>query len=204
MKTRPILFTGAMVRAILGDQYGLGRKRSTRRIVKPQPPHGVGRYSDDGGAGETDWVLLDADGEPMDAPLKPKLGIPGDRLWVKETWAAHDFGEFTGKISKMRVPGGLWLTQSDIIYRADQDANVSRWRPSIYMPKWASRLLLDITAVRLQRLSEMTAQDAIREGVRSLDEFRTLWDSLNAKRGLPFASDPWVWVYDFEPAMVQL
>jgi len=197
MNEKPILFSGPMVRAILE-----GRKTQTRRIVKPQPFDGVvycnaapgwaQPYVDDGGMY----------GPPIECPY----GEPGARLWVRETWRDQ--------------PGA-------IEYRADTcndgpadgsaDAESPKWRPSIFMPRAASRITLEITAIRVERLQDITEEDAEAEGIER--EFRTVvmrpdggpdyhiplsyrggiankWDEINGKRA-SWDSNPWVWVVEF-------
>jgi hypothetical protein len=189
MSERPILFSGPMVRAILA-----GTKTQTRRVVKLlegfEPsgstmhwPHAQKR------AGVT-------------VPLKCPYGQPGDRLWVRETWAP---------VFK-RVPHS-----NGCLYRADDDGRQinprsmdGKWKPSIHMPRWASRITLEITGVRVERLQDISGQDVIAEGIEvdilgnapltlAIDRYRRLWDSLNAEHA-PWASNPWVWVVEFVTA----
>lgn len=203
MKERPILFSGPMVRAILD-----GRKTVTRRVVKPQPQR-VGTYTRDGQ--EVDWVELDEDGDPVDSELRCPYGMPGDRLWVRETWGVDHLSMAAG------IPKATpeWLPDEGVLYRADgdcceqipecqcADTTFPLWRPSIHMPRWASRILLEVVSVRVERLQEITVEDAAREGVslRSEcsvgDNFRALWDEINAGRGFAWASNPWVWRVEF-------
>lgn len=154
MKEPPILFTPQNVRAILD-----GRKTQTRRIVKakhvPLMENLLGGF---------------LDGKWNQRPLP--YGKPGDRLWVRETWGY--FG------------GDEYLYQQDrasVGYRADWDGLSpvpgKKWRPSIHMPKWACRLWLELTDMRVERLGEITEQDAQAEGVTSLDQFIELWKSIN-------------------------
>ena len=212
-RERPILFSGAMVRAILE-----GRKTQTRRVVKQQPPEaelGVTleiKFSDHTGK----WHM----GTPRGA--KPVVcssgflcpyGVPGDRLWVRETFYRTCFTESS------RGPGSC-------VYRADGAACGERgWSSSIHMPRWASRLTLEIKDVRVERLQAISEADAIAEGVECEvyergvpisgcwwnyqsrcwsgafpDEprgsFRTLWDSINGKTH-PWSANPLVWVVEF-------
>jgi hypothetical protein len=222
MKERPILFSGPMVRAILD-----GRKSQTRRVVKPQPPPECSIHYP---LGNESWLpacertALRHTWEAWGGALyesRPKhylcgirtvacpYGAPGDRLWVRETWAS--FGD-SASITPP-VPH-----QCQIRYHAD---NVCEWRdvpqgsrglypdasfrlrPSIYMPRWASRITLEITGVRVERLNAITAGDAEQEGVDAreccrVEAFERLWDSINAKRGYGWAVNPWVWVIKFK------
>jgi len=203
-RERPILFSSEMVRAILD-----GRKSMTRRVVRPQP----------------DSVAAFQDGLPTEAyyggwpkggyakDLICPYGQPGDRLWVRESfWAVEveDQGignqflvydeEFVGSNPK---PKELRPTLHLL-------AQPLRWghHPSIHMPRWASRITLEITAVRVERLKDITVTDAQAEGVTPLGvkgdgrrwraAFRELWDSINAKRkALGWDANPWVWVISF-------
>jgi hypothetical protein len=118
------------------------------------------------------------------------------RMWVREAWRVHGGAEY----EYMRDPGSL-------MFRADMeerfDCNDYRWRPSIFMPRWASRITLEITEVRVQRLQEITEVDAKAEGVSrsakfsAREEFSMLWESINGKRA-PWASNPWVWCLTFK------
>jgi len=149
---RPILFSGQMVRAILE-----GRKTQTRRVVKPVGRDEgfivVGGYDKD----PNQWPFRSYDGDAFDdgngceVPLVCPYGVPGDRLWVRETW-------------KENIPPSGW------IYRAtDEQAQWSQdkrpWRPSIFMPREASRITLEITEVRVERLQEIGPVDIAAEGV---------------------------------------
>lgn len=202
MSERPILFSGAMVRAILS-----GQKTQTRRVVRPQPLHGVGRYTEDGTPGEVDWVILDEDGDPTDSALRCPYGAPGDALWVRETWAV-------GRAFDRTRPSEIPTVERDIPvwWRADEaieeSVNRGRWRPSLHMPRWASRITLDIVSVRVERLQTITTLDAMAEGAEPVRNaagvlsyttgFRTLWDSINGARpGCSWDDDPWVWVVEF-------
>lgn len=186
---RPILFSAPMVRAILE-----GRKTQTRRIVKPQPSpssdtafiglDGIWRFSHPTLRGP---VSHEAD------DVRCPYGQPGDRLWVREAWAFHpDFPESTRRA----------------IYRADAgvENDVPRWRPSIHMPRWASRILLEITAVRVERLQDISETDAQAEGVANSlhlrggrlarENFAHLWWTINGDGS--WEANPWVWVVEFK------
>jgi hypothetical protein len=207
-KERPIIFSGEMVRAILG-----GRKTQTRRVIEPwhaDAPIIKCMTSEHPGL----WRVesLDPDGErPYEQLLCCPYGQPGERLWVRETWAAP-YADHEG------VPGGRKPEPGDkLVYRSKEaDAyqwdGVIPWRPSIHMSRWASRVTLEITDVRVERVQEISADDALAEGIdvvaamalpcapddAAQAEFCGLWDSINAKRGYDWDVNPWVWVIEFK------
>lgn len=197
MKERPILFSAPMVRAILE-----GRKTQTRRVVKPQPtcewfPQ-VGLFHP---------VIIGRDGcEQLGAEIfgasDDEFGIAcpygavGDRLWVRECIWAHPAHNTFYKCSVGRI-----------YYDADLDEAKRRklrpegWKkkPSIHMPRWASRITLEITDVQVQRVKDMTGKDVVAEGFpfsSDLDQFKILWNKLNPKT--PWEANPWVWAITFE------
>lgn len=181
MKERPILFSAEMVRAILEN-----RKSVTRRVIK------------------TDHTLLD-DPNILPATIEAyktawvktcPYGQPGDRLWVRETWAdsfASDDDSHNG-----------------YVYAAtNHGPEPRRWRPSILMPRLASRITLEITGVRVERVQDITEEDAMVEGFKALhvvfshgpsyrDTFIEYWNLLNAKRGYGWDANPFVWVIEFK------
>jgi hypothetical protein len=204
MKERPILFSGPMVRAILD-----GSKTQTRRVAK-----------------EFD-EMPNLDGILQRFPRQNGCphGTPGDRLWVRETWAAftqptHEYGEsdlVKGPIAEaVETHGPLAY-----VYKADGNSLPDRWRPSIFMPRIASRILLEITDVRVQRLQEISDEDARAEGIEYSDEyavrqhahvgldegdwipnappipsFRSLWDTIHGSGA--WHANPWVWAITFQ------
>jgi hypothetical protein len=210
-RERPILFSGPMVRAILD-----GRKTQTRRVVKPQPTEHPGMncrrlmFYDRKGR-----ECLDESFDPphplgsLAATLCP-YGAPGDRLWVRETLKANDNGEWYYAADNTPIQ----FTQDDprfsqsIMWAHHKDE--ADTCVSIHMPRFLSRLTLEVVNVRVQRLNEITPADAIAEGIppaansQTIDcdtanpvhGFRSLWDSINAKRA-PWAGNPWVWVVEF-------
>lgn len=205
MKERPILFSGPMVRAILE-----GRKTQTRRVVKRQ---------------YVNVDKLDSYTEEMQLRHCP-YGVPGDRLWVRETYLYDDCRYDRGPMPKT-APAG-W--QDAFYYRADGECcqqipecacceldGKTPWRPSIFMPRWASRITLEITDVRVQRLQDISEDDAQAEGAEhgnlagvdvDIDGavwngayrrgFHRLWDHINAKRGFGWDKNPWVWALTFK------
>jgi hypothetical protein len=192
MKERPILFSGPMVRAILE-----GRKTQTRRVVNL-----IGGPNNRGDEYINKGVLI----HPLAGPYRCPYGKAGDRLWVRETFSAYAPQGQTGN----------WKTGENVtyVYRADDaDADVARWYPCIFLPRHASRITLEITEVRVERLQEISEADAGDEGagIRLSDYpqwdgdpdcyrklFRVGWDGLNAKRGYSWESNPWVWVVEFK------
>lgn len=189
MADKPILFSAPMVNAILG-----GRKTMTRRVVKmggvesvDGVPHAEDQYGD--------WHKL--------AKFSP-YGKPGDTLWVRETWCPLNLDYEAAPRNVLVPPDGANVIVS---YRADHsdprgDAKPLQWRPSIFMPRWASRITLRITEVKVERLQEMKREDAEAEGIGDSPlwrpAFKQLWDSINAKRGYGWDANPWVWVVSFE------
>lgn len=190
-----------MVRAILE-----GRKTQTRRVIKPQPPAGVATVFG-GGQALLEWK----DGGPAARCIVPQPKCPhgqvGDRLWVGEA-----FKLFPKDTSDRDWRGGK--TQN-VIYKADPDSGFMQkgYKPSSHMPRWASRITLEITAVRVERLGDISEADAEAEGAERLlmdDEgkfyqqergtFRTgfagLWCHINGPDS--WDANPWVWVIEFK------
>ena len=229
MNERPILFSGEMVRAILD-----GRKTQTRRVVKvlpwTQPPYyfcgdirnSLGFPASDG---ET-WAGFTYEKSRENDPcfVKCPYGKPGDRLWVRETWnAVHFVPEIVeGHVTKYsdhwfvsdEIPKNSNNDYWSLCYAADCDSFELEivWRPSIFMPRWASRITLEVVNVRVERLQDISEEDATAEGVsvplagvsewggpgEAIYEYMRLWDSINAKRGHSWAANPWVWVIEFK------
>lgn len=203
MTTRPILFSAPMVRAILE-----GRKTQTRRVVKPQDS--VEDHVDKSGAVE--FIHLHSPKCPGYCDYACKFpcpyGAPGDLLWVRETWA---IGPAKGDGAAYRAD----LSDDDIAEEREirrlapklsEEFRDARWRPSIYMPRWASRITLKITDVRVERLQEISLYDVQQEGlgidVGQLSRegarfaYGELWKSINGAES--WAANPWVWVVGFE------
>lgn len=209
---RPVLMSGGMVRRILA-----GRKTQTRRIFDDGS-----RRRKDGARLLPELLVQLARDEGGYGSLCP-YGGPGDRLWVRETWASvpsaqtrmHDRGPgiwpgVDGRPSTPDVDSDL----RSVIYRADGEFVSSSgerhdWRPSIFMPRWASRLTLDVVAVRLERLHEISPEDCLAEGLEDPDGrygwhpetavnwYRKLWEKLHGTGS--WETNPWVWVVEFRP-----
>lgn len=208
MRERPIPFKDWEVRAILG-----GRKSQTRRVIKRQPQYICTDWNQSAEPGDKViyrgqvCILRESHGRGKRdlGELTPvrchcPYGVPGDRLWVKETWCRTGSG--------------------DIHYRATQDASqiyapLLKWKSSMMMPRWVSRILLEVLSVRVQRLQDISEGDVNAEGIEGdsyLEElgtstldphsariyFMELWDSINAKRGYSWESNPYVRVIEFK------
>ncbi|HFQ7428304.1 TPA: hypothetical protein ACHSVW_005957 [Pseudomonas aeruginosa] len=199
MKERPILFSGPMVRAILE-----GRKTVTRRVMKPQPDF-LGSMVDP----NTPFKTLDAG---LHARITCPYGKPGDRLWVRESFAECydycDHPEMPGAPTEHFHLGWHYRADGEP-KREELDGFLSHWKPSIHMPRWASRILLEITAVRVERLQDITEDQAIAEGIDTHPmgfygngcitaggAFLELWESINGDGR--WAANPWVWVVEFK------
>jgi hypothetical protein len=214
VRERPILFSAPMVRAILE-----GRKTQTRRVIEPQPMNADECYADLY-AGGPEWAFWLSDNR-MNAPrtwLCP-YGVPGDRLWVRETFQPI-YGPESGlskpnwktgygyQISYVATDGRLEYIDSNT------DSLTDRCKPAIFMPRWASRITLEITKVSAERVQDITNADAEAEGMTHSERvglwtspagncidaslaYRYLWDAINAKRGYGWDVNPWVWVIEF-------
>ena len=216
---RPILMSAPMVRAILA-----GMKTQTRRAIRKQfsteaEPAEVSATSPEG------WQILghsglwwDDSGACIDDAIRCPYGRPGDRLWVRETWQHSNF------------PLGPYDESCTVFYRADylddphgpdgeksNEGKYRKWVPSIHMFRSASRILLEITAVRVERLQDISEADAISEGCYKSPRFpqsglwtaddrsftgsgpigcyRWLWESINGPGS--WDANPWVWVIEF-------
>ena len=204
MKERPILFSTEMVRAILE-----GRKTMTRRIMQKQPTMKhkfkyICKEKTKGWGALFEWLT---DGMTLHEHFKSPYGTIGDVLWVRETWAEFQGLEDAPTCYVYKADG----TWDDKVHLID-----NKWKPSIFMPRSASRISLRITNIRVERLNDITEEDAVREGVEPLENgykqyirtrldkvteyasysFMTLWESINGKGS--WEKNPWVWVIEFE------
>ena len=208
---RPIIFSAPMVRAILK-----GRKTQTRRVVKPLPSWQVHSVCAPALAAQPwDVWFHFPETERVGHMRTCPYGVPGDRLWVRETFCGA-YSDDGGNSFECRDLNGM----QEVVFRADgvYPFPVRRWRPAIFMPRWASRITLEITDVRVQRVQEIGLEDCLAEGIdvpgrermlkigpinRACDEahsqahFWQLWDSINAKRGFGWDTNPWVWAITF-------
>ena len=233
MIERPVLFSAPMVKALIAET-----KTQTRRLINPQP------FEDGELIGHA--KLCGLFGAHVFGPCLVKIagspyGAVGDRLWVRETWYCDNFTERdfararVGHISPRTDEQIIAEWRESMYYRADTESGVGKvcelipecqcegqspWKPGIHMPRWASRIELEVTKVRAERLQAITEQDAKAEGVEPMvtvrkvypskhaaeiettsyrDGFRRLWDEINGERAA-WALNPWVWVVDFKLA----
>lgn len=201
MKERPILFSGPMVRAILE-----GRKTQTRRAIKA-----------DIFEAEVEWNPTGR----TQVSINCTYGKPGERLWVRETWREADSLLLGGSeidppcIFAYKADNSIRGFDGQIYDTFGLNFERLKWRPSIFMPRAASRILLEITDVRVERLQDISESDARAEGVEqwpdgnfkaytktpgkftyAKDAFRTLWQSINGPES--WVENPWVWVIEFK------
>lgn len=201
MADRPILFSSPMVRAILE-----GRKTQTRRVLRVPAPFEP-----------SDEISVQVATGSIEPQFRHR-----DRLWVRETWQGLSFGDY--QPTKSRVCD-LRYRATDPLANSEKEVRGYPWRPGIHMPRWASRLTLIVTDVRVQRLQDISEADAWEEGCvrgdpdhvggffpaeepdpsgighrgwdNARDWFADLWDSLNAKRGFGWEANPWVCAVTF-------
>lgn len=230
---RPVLMSAPMVRALLD-----GKKSQTRRVCNDQDDglqwkhvEGVATWPENWDGKKalpyTGWIVSYPN-MPLWLPRTCPYGEPGDRLWVRETWAHYQtinsIRRYDGA-SSSQVSDGLAGYKADGFDTIEEfrehvramsgldleevEINGSRWRPSIHMPRWASRLTLRITDVRVERLQDISPDDAAAEGWPGPDAAGTiassypiawyshLWEKINGKRA-PWSSNPFVWTLTFE------
>ena len=185
MKERPILFSGAMVSAILD-----GTKTQTRRVVKGEAL----RWLDGGFTPE-----FVADYQNKLCPY----GNSGDHLWVRETFQPiYPQDPLYNGGKPICYDYAATYRHGDRL--GDAIGEKKKWKPSIHMPRLASRITLEITAIRAEKLKDISGADAVAEGVRSrlpdngiaVAEYRDLWEAINGAES--WSANPWVWVIEFE------
>ena len=204
MIARPILFSGPMVRAIMG-----GHKTQTRRVVRGPGPYGQHHWPGEilGRPGWWTWWTrpegAKARASSAELAVRCPYGVPGDRLWVRETWRP-------GKDD-----------DAPVHYRADAEPPApGPWRSGRFMRREHSRLTLEVQSIGIQRLQDITSMDAVAEGVETLDAYQEAlelagavglgtggleqdcfaegWDRINGRReGCSLANKPWVWRIEF-------
>lgn len=223
MKERGMLFGAPMVLALLD-----GSKTQTRRLVKPQPMESDGQTYGGKIFGPEMYepAAYDKHGEMVPGPeifgiytedgdwgVKCPYGKPGDRLWVREAWSAH--------VSEDHLPPRE-CSRDIRFYEAEHgmqrglNPRIGKLRPSIFMPHWHSRITLEVTGVRVERLQDIHSADALAEGIYNLSDewhvdygipgvvraqhpvraYQLLWESINGAGS--WDANPWVWVIEFK------
>ncbi len=232
MKERPILFSAPMVRALLD-----GSKKQTRRVVKPKIAETLEWFGGKADA-DDDRELAELLGQRteekglrvwcIDYPeegsevINSPYGQPGDRLWVRETFSEADMADGTPVVA-YRAGGCIAIGRKDsrgpdyLIhdYSFSEPVHVDKWKPSIFMPRWASRITLEITGVRVERLQDISAADAMAEGIMAAGDgngfqserqagitsatrysYAALFEDINGTGS--WDANPWVWVIEFK------
>lgn len=218
MRELPILFSGPMVAALLNTKPNAwpaepideskAFKWMTRRTIKDKD---IINGFDIDVDGSVIAYIDQATGDSYPPTVKARYQ-PGDRLWVREAWAANIPG----------CPNGITYKADHIDPKGDGPANPIKWKPSIHMPKAAARIWLEVVNVRVERLQDITEEDSIKEGFEGVRcdhpggrwacedcmnsgwreppslEFMETWQALNAKRGYGWDVNPWVWVVEFK------
>lgn len=203
MSKRGMIFNGEMVRAILE-----GRKTQTRRVlatyqdaVKFCPEWDVNGKQIFIVLGEKDHTGMN----PVITAIPCPFGQPGDRVWVRETFRVHSRATDVATLVYRASVRNSWTEQTHRVPVAvcNKPATPEKWTPSIHMPRWASRITLEITGVRVERLNSITESDAEAEGVTDtgfgdllVDGYRYLWKSIYGEES--WAANPWVWVIEFK------
>lgn len=205
MKERPILFSGPMVRALLD-----GNKTQTRRALRGFCPPNRPEY--DSETGRLEWF----NGDEVVVGMRCPYGQPGDRLWVREAWRTSKVAD---ELKPSQLVGG---SCSPIWYEAQNEvpfhpSDFGKLRPSMFMPRWGSRIMLEITGVRVERLQDISDDDCLAEGIAQVvrerlpsiqqcgeydaidvdpvAEYRALWETINGSGA--WDVNPWVWVVEF-------
>ncbi|EOY5723654.1 hypothetical protein ACP6ZN_002149 [Enterobacter cloacae] len=193
MKERGMIFNAEMVRALLD-----GRKTQTRRPIKWKQT----RFTEIGEREDgSKWPWSEDPEHACDYWHPCPFGVVGDRIWVRETWAEAGASAPELKLYRANYPEHVPSHYENVPAAAD-----IRWKPSIHMPRWASRILLEITSVRVERLHDMNETDSLAEGIQfspyplvSLNEFALLWESIyNVDPSKSWKANPWVWVIEFK------
>ena len=213
MKERPIIFSTESVRAILD-----GRKTQTRRVKDPQPLSYCGfKYGIDE---DGEWYELHHYGRfPMVERIYPAkklcpFGVPGDQLWVRETYIVRQLRTIPSLNKRVFYKADshwscdkLKVTLVPLNESRNSSYCLHAWKSPLFMPRKFSRLTLEITDVRCERLQDITEEDAKAEGIildptcvlnSHIGHYSLLWDKLNAKRGFGWDTNPWVWVIEFK------
>lgn len=207
MRERPILFSAPMVRAILA-----GQKTMTRRALNERDLASFKAAADLGECGRFLEGQPITPGDRKYHSMLCRYGEPGDHLWVRETFQPILADGFDHGAANYKTGSG-WsasypATDGRIeFYDLSKEELSDRCKPAIHMPRWASRILLEIKSTRVERLQEITEEDSVSEGIHgpygsamgiaftAKDHFRALWSGINGKES--WDSNPWVWVVSF-------
>ena len=227
MKELPINLCDWEVHAILD-----GRKTQVRRVMKPQ---GARVWPAECPAGTPYWKTDVRHKHGVETGLVSPFGNPGERLWVREAWRLddHDFAMaknrecptawlLSGRATENGLAANCWWARPPADQRMvlakrwgtasarkkEERGDFYRWRPSIHMPRWASRITLEVVSVRVERVQDIGEMDCYAEGRPLTDEmdpvsrpgaawFRDIWDTINSKRDFGWDANPWVWVVEF-------
>ena len=225
VKERPIIFSGEIVKAILD-----GKKTMTRRVVKSgfigqyEHAHIINQSSDKSREGKAYFYDKPVGSMVLSSQLVSNpYGNIGDRLWVRETW--QEIGPDCLLTYKATYPSDLYAKRPELENVPPLASLKDRgylWKSPMFMPRWASRILLEITDIRVERLNDISEADCEKEGFRfyplsricfkpcstkhpsghGSNNYKSIfgeyWDTLNAKKGYQWSSNPWVWVVEFK------
>ena len=203
MKEHPIICQGGEVRAILAEL-----QTQTRRVMNVDLANSIDE-------GTNPVMCEDKYGEHRPVLEYCPYGKVGDRLWVREAFCEGEYFTEEGEIWYRANPD-----DAECFEQKKADGESMKWKPSIHMPRWASRITLEVTNIRVERVQEISEEDAIAEGLRRVSlygrqawtfsrgaypsamcpivAFRHLWDTINAKRGYGWDTNPWVWAVTFK------
>jgi len=223
MKDKPIIMSAESVRPIFE-----GRKTQTRRMVSNLDNFGLELTSVKNVSSNPNIAPLFefsaesitneqlTDGAMTQIDIRSPYQI-GQRLWVREGYCLRDDGTVYSYRADYPKPNAFWKDGGKD-YGLNEDYT---WKSPIFMPRWASRITLEVTNIRCERVQDITEEDAVSEGITDggcltcgcpepcgcdnpqpdrRDSYTSLWDTLNAKRGYPWDSNPWVWVIEFKEA----
>lgn len=216
MKERPILFSAPMVRALLA-----GTKTQTRRIIKPQPSEGVTGFWYATHPESKRWTGAFCKINMVDTWVKCPYGQPGDRLWVKETTVNVEAHGFVGPVYAESEEGHAYRSWGLGPNPVEVEPEDVKLRPSLFMTRKMARILLEVTAIRVERLQDITEEDAKAEGIvlstpaekvqgekkdlwkhgnavtsSPVRAYKHLWESINGPES--WDANPWVWIVEFK------
>jgi hypothetical protein len=227
MKERPILLTGREARATMS-----GQKSQARRLVHPDFQWLSRLDTANQPDGVTSFYVSSPDGTGLPLRLTHVPAYPGDRLWVRETFALEHLGEDGERVVWKADRAARWLYDGEKQHYLESDYKPARWTPAVQMPLRLSRIMLEVTAVRVQRLQDISEEDAKAEGIRSFSKdgnllkwwpcdpcdgpLKCAWADLPRAprdafqklwdsingKSAPWSSNPWTWVVEFKVANV--